>query len=66
MERLGNSVVEAIALALDVDASLFLSRIDKAFWNLRVLGYEGRKSLASAKAGIGEHTGELVPSKREG
>lgn len=53
---LGTSVMRAIALALEVDDNIFLSRVDKAFWNLRILGYEGRKSKSSANAGIGQHT----------
>jgi hypothetical protein len=57
VESLGNSVMKAIAMGLDVDEELFLKRIDKAFWNLRILGYEGRKSKNEGKAGIGEHTG---------
>lgn len=54
---LGNSVMKAFAMGLGVDAEIFLSRIDKAFWNLRILGYEGRKSKSQDNAGIGEHTG---------
>lgn len=54
---LGTSVMKAIALALDVDENIFLARIDKAFWNLRILGYEGRKAKITSNAGIGQHTG---------
>jgi isopenicillin N synthase-like dioxygenase len=57
VESLGNQVMKAIALALAVDETIFLSRVDEAFWNLRILGYEGRKSKSSTLAGIGEHTG---------
>jgi isopenicillin N synthase-like dioxygenase len=59
MESLGRKVIEAIALGLGVDAGLLLDRVDKAFWNLRVLGYEGRQERTPAKAGIGEHTGYI-------
>ncbi len=41
METLGTAVISAIAMALNIEENLFLSRIDKAFWNLRILGYEG-------------------------
>lgn len=54
---LGDSVMKALALGLGVDEEIFLSRVDKAFWNLRILGYEGRKSVKKENAGIGEHTG---------
>ena len=53
--------MQAMALAMEVDESIFLDRIDKAFWNLRILGYEGRKSKTPAPAGIGEHTGTDLP-----
>lgn len=56
VENLGNQVMKAIAIGLDVDESIFLNRINKAFWNLRILGYEGRKSRSELAAGIGEHT----------
>ncbi|KAF2653197.1 oxoglutarate 3-dioxygenase [Lophiostoma macrostomum CBS 122681] len=56
LEHLGREVMRAMALALGIDVSLFLDRVDKAFWNLRILGYEGRKSRSPAPAGIGEHT----------
>ena len=54
---LGNSVMKALAMGLGVDQEIFLSRVDEAFWNLRILGYEGRKSASKENAGIGEHTG---------
>lgn len=57
VESLGKSVMKAMALAMDVDDAIFSERVDKAFWNLRILGYEGRKSKTPAQAGIGEHTG---------
>ena len=44
------------ASGLDVDERIFLDRIDKAFWNLRILGYEGRDVKKKTPAGIGEHT----------
>ncbi|TKA80917.1 hypothetical protein B0A55_01659 [Friedmanniomyces simplex] len=56
MEGLGKAVIEALALALGVDTSLLVSRIDKAFWQLRMICYGGQKSQVPAKAGIGEHT----------
>ncbi|KAK0968850.1 hypothetical protein LTR91_016576 [Friedmanniomyces endolithicus] len=56
MERLGRAVIEALALALGVDVKLFVSRVDKAFWQLRTICYGGQTSPVSAKAGIGEHT----------
>lgn len=49
--------MKAIAMGLGVDDEIFLSRINKAFWNLRILGYEGRKSKSKENAGIGQHTG---------
>lgn len=58
LEKLGTSVMKAIAIGLSVDESIFLNRIDKAFWNLRILGYEGRKARMENAAGIGEHTGK--------
>ncbi|KAK5053145.1 hypothetical protein LTR84_002119 [Exophiala bonariae] len=60
LENLGNSVMKAIAIGLSVDESIFLDRIDKAFWNLRILGYEGRKTRSESAAGIGEHTGKAL------
>ncbi|TKA43992.1 hypothetical protein B0A54_04756 [Friedmanniomyces endolithicus] len=56
MERLGRAVIEALALALGVDAKFFVSRVDKAFWQLRMIYYGGQTSPVSANAGIGEHT----------
>ncbi|KAK1807576.1 hypothetical protein LTR12_018079 [Friedmanniomyces endolithicus] len=56
MERLGRAVIEALALALGVDAGLFVSRVDKSFWQLRMICYGRQTSPVSAKAGIGEHT----------
>jgi isopenicillin N synthase-like dioxygenase len=57
LEGLGKKVMQAIAMALAVDERIFLDRIDKAFWNLRILGYEGRKEKREFDAGIGQHTG---------
>lgn len=47
-------------MALEVPEEIFTSRIDKAFWNLRVLAYEGTdvKAGETKVAGIGQHTGE--------
>ncbi|KAF2110459.1 oxoglutarate 3-dioxygenase [Lophiotrema nucula] len=56
LEHLGCEVMRAMAMGLQVDPSVFLDRINKAFWNLRILGYEGRKSKKPKPAGIGEHT----------
>ncbi|KAK0284693.1 hypothetical protein LTR91_011080 [Friedmanniomyces endolithicus] len=56
MENLGRAVIEALALALGVDAKLFVSRVDEAFWQLRMIYYDRQTSPVSAKAGIGEHT----------
>lgn len=55
---LGISVTRAIAMALEVPEDIFTTRIDKAFWNLRILAYEGTdtKSGETKVAGIGEHT----------
>lgn len=50
--------MKAIAIGLGVDESIFLSRVDKSFWNLRIAGYEGRKPTNDTLVGIGEHTGE--------
>jgi isopenicillin N synthase-like dioxygenase len=58
LEKLGVQVMQAIAMGLEVDERIFLDRIDKAFWNLRILGYEGRKVKQETPAGIGEHTGK--------
>lgn len=54
-------VVRAIAMALDVDEEVFVSRVDKSFWNLRIIGYDAtdEKADTSKVSGIGEHTGEL-------
>lgn len=54
---LGESVMRAMAIGLEVDEDIFLSRIDKSFWNLRILGYEGRAEKKTMDAGIGAHTG---------
>lgn len=59
LEALGQQVMSAIATGLGVDQSILLSRTNKAFWNLRILGYEGRKVKRESFAGIGEHTGTL-------
>ena len=59
MEQLGRAVIEAIAMALHVDAKLLSSRIDKAFWQLRIIRYDARNREVGAKAGIGEHTGTI-------
>ncbi|KAK5685394.1 hypothetical protein LTS10_003472 [Elasticomyces elasticus] len=56
MEGLGKAVIEALALALGVDSKLFLSRVDKPFWQLRMVCYPGQTSVMPTKAGIGEHT----------
>jgi isopenicillin N synthase-like dioxygenase len=60
MENLGRNVIAAIALALDIDATLLSSRIDKAFWQLRFINYAGATSSRGSKAGIGEHTGTEI------
>ncbi|KAK5703439.1 hypothetical protein LTR17_022123 [Elasticomyces elasticus] len=39
MEDLGKAVIGALALALGVDTNLFLSRVDKPFWQLRMVCY---------------------------
>ena len=54
---LGKSVMRAMTIGLEVDEDIFLSRIDKSFWNLRILGYEGRAEKKTMRAGIGTHTG---------
>ncbi|KAK4902351.1 hypothetical protein LTR27_001255 [Elasticomyces elasticus] len=59
MESLGKAVIEALALALGVDSKLFLSRVEKPFWQLRMVCYPGQTSVVPAKTGIGEHTGEM-------
>ncbi|KAH8881497.1 oxoglutarate 3-dioxygenase [Thozetella sp. PMI_491] len=53
---LGNQVMKAFAIGLDVDEEVFLSRVNQSFWNLRIVGYEGRKAKTDALAGIGQHT----------
>jgi isopenicillin N synthase-like dioxygenase len=55
--------MKAIAIGLGVDDDVFLSRVNKAFWNLRILGYEGRSLKSSSNAGIGQHTGQypIIP-----
>jgi len=62
MVSLGTEVVRAIALALDVKESLFTSRIDKAFWNLRTVAYKARNfdTIDLNAVGMGEHTGDLL------
>jgi isopenicillin N synthase-like dioxygenase len=54
-------VVRAIAVGLGVDEKVLLSRVDKSFWNLRIIGYEAmnKKADVSKVSGIGEHTGRL-------
>ena len=62
---LATEIVRAIAMALEVDETVLLSRVDKSFWNLRIIGYEAayEKNTTSKVSGIGEHTGtELVRS----
>ncbi|KAK3111502.1 hypothetical protein LTR53_013183 [Teratosphaeriaceae sp. CCFEE 6253] len=56
MEMLGRSVTEALALALGIDISLLATRMDKAFWQLRMICYPGQHGGTPVKAGIGEHT----------
>lgn len=58
---LAMEVVRAIAMALEVDEKVLLSRVDKSFWNLRIIGYEAMEEKAdiSKVSGIGEHTGRL-------
>ncbi|KUJ17103.1 Clavaminate synthase-like protein [Mollisia scopiformis] len=51
---LATKVVQALALGLSVDESIFMSRIGKAFWNLRVLGYYPKPE--GSVVGIGDHT----------
>lgn len=57
LEALGQQVIKAIAIGLNIDEHVLLDRTDKSFWNLRILGYEGRKTKMSNAAGIGQHTG---------
>jgi isopenicillin N synthase-like dioxygenase len=56
---LATEVVRAIAMALEVDEKLLLSRVDKSFWNLGIIGYEAtdENTITSKVSGIGEHTG---------
>jgi isopenicillin N synthase-like dioxygenase len=58
---LATEVVRAIAIGLQVDEKVLLSRVDKSFWNLRIIGYEATKEYTdtSKVSGIGEHTGNL-------
>ena len=58
--KLGQSVMSAIALALDVDVKVFADRIDKAFWNLRVVAYPGTQSDVEGFSGINQHTGREI------
>ncbi|CZR66951.1 uncharacterized protein PAC_16850 [Phialocephala subalpina] len=51
---LATKVVQALALGLGVDESIFLTRIGEAFWNLRILGYYPKPE--GKQAGIGDHT----------
>jgi len=64
---LATEIVRAIAMALEVDETVLLSRVNKSFWNLRIIGYEATDAkLATSKvSGIGEHTGDsLIHSPR--
>lgn len=56
---LATEIIRAIALALEIDEDVLLSRVDKGFWNLRIIGYEATsgKTNTSKVSGIGEHTG---------
>ncbi|KAK6071576.1 2OG-Fe(II)oxygenase superfamily protein [Seiridium cupressi] len=56
--NLGIQVMKALAMGLDVDEEIFLSRVNEPFWNLRILGYEGRQNKKESNAGIGQHTGK--------
>lgn len=60
MQSLGLSVIEALALGLGVEPETLLGRVNEAFWNLSVLGYEGHESSTPAKSGIGEHSGPTL------
>ena len=60
--KLGQSVMSAIALALGVDVKMFADRIDKAFWNLRVVAYPGTQSDIEGFSGINQHTGKQIVS----
>ncbi|KAI1611909.1 oxoglutarate 3-dioxygenase [Exophiala viscosa] len=55
---LATQLMRVIAIGLGVDEQLFLSRIDKSFWNLRILGYKATDPEATTPSvsGIGEHT----------
>jgi isopenicillin N synthase-like dioxygenase len=53
---LATQVVQALAMGLGVEDTIFTSRIGKAFWNLRILGYYPNPE--GGVAGIGEHTGK--------
>jgi isopenicillin N synthase-like dioxygenase len=57
--RLATEVVRAIAMALGLNEEVLLGRVDKSFWNLRIIGYEATKghTNTSKVSGIGEHTG---------
>lgn len=59
----GTEVVRAMAMGLGVDEKIFTSRIDRTFWNLRLLAYEGKEPNSDKEkiAGIGEHTGTITP-----
>lgn len=56
---LATMLMKVIAQGINIDESVFLTRIDKAFWNSRFLLYEGvqLQSSDAAVSGIGEHTG---------
>ncbi|RDW65180.1 clavaminate synthase-like protein [Coleophoma crateriformis] len=61
---LATAILKAMAMALDVDETIFTSRIDKSFWNLRILKYDATNAdaISPAVAGIGEHTGKIISS----
>jgi hypothetical protein len=54
-------VVRVIAIALNVNEKVFLSRVNKSFWDLRIIGYkstnENKDTLKISR--IGEHTGNF-------
>ena len=54
-------VIRAIAMAVEVDEEVFVGRVDKNFWSLRIIGYEARNEMTESLkvSGIREHTGEL-------
>jgi len=54
MLPLATQVLQAIAMALGVDERIFTSRVNEAFWNLRVVAYDN--FLPESQAGMGEHT----------